>query len=42
MVHLRIVVPSYQSEHVLELLANTASACNLILSSARLASPRAT
>ena len=30
MVHLRIVVPSYQSEHVLDLLANTASACNLI------------
>jgi uncharacterized hydrophobic protein (TIGR00271 family) len=30
MVHLRIVVPSYQSEHVLDLLGHTASVCNLI------------
>ncbi len=30
MVHLRIVVPSYQSEHVLDLLQNTPSACNLV------------
>jgi uncharacterized hydrophobic protein (TIGR00271 family) len=30
MVHLRIVVPSYQSEHVLDLLTHTASVCNLI------------
>ena len=30
MVHMRIVVPSYQAEHVLDLLQNTASACNLI------------
>ena len=30
MVHLRIVVPSYQSGHVLDLLTNIASVCNLI------------
>jgi len=30
MVHLRIVVPSHQSEHALDLLANTPSVCNLI------------
>src|ERR687891_944774 len=30
MVHLRIVVPSYQAEHVRNLLENTASVCNLI------------
>ena len=30
MVHLRIVVPSYQSEHVLDLLTHIASVCNLI------------
>jgi uncharacterized hydrophobic protein (TIGR00271 family) len=30
MVHLRIVVPSYQAEHALDLLQNTASVCNLI------------
>jgi uncharacterized hydrophobic protein (TIGR00271 family) len=30
MVHLRIVVPAYQSEHVLDLLTHTGSACNLI------------
>ncbi len=30
MVHLRIVVPSYQAEHVLDLLTHTPSACNLI------------
>jgi len=30
MVHLRIVVPSFQSEHVLDLLTNTPSVCNLI------------
>jgi uncharacterized hydrophobic protein (TIGR00271 family) len=30
MVHLRIVVPSYQAEHVRDLLENTASVCNLI------------
>jgi uncharacterized hydrophobic protein (TIGR00271 family) len=30
MVHLRIVVPSYQSGHVLDLLENTDSVCNLI------------
>jgi uncharacterized hydrophobic protein (TIGR00271 family) len=30
MVHLRIVVPSYQAEHVLDLLHNTASVVNLI------------
>lgn len=30
MVHLRIVVPSYQSEHTLDLLRNTPSVCNLI------------
>jgi uncharacterized hydrophobic protein (TIGR00271 family) len=28
--HLRIVVPSYQSEHTLELLDNTPSVCNLV------------
>lgn len=28
--HLRIVVPSYQSEHALELLDNTPSVCNLV------------
>jgi uncharacterized hydrophobic protein (TIGR00271 family) len=30
MVHLRIVVPSYQSGHALDLLEHTPSACNLI------------
>src|SRR4051812_40854877 len=30
MVHLRIVVPSYQAEHALDLLQHTPSACNLI------------
>ena len=30
MVHLRIVVPSYQAEHTLELLNSTPSVCNLI------------
>jgi uncharacterized hydrophobic protein (TIGR00271 family) len=30
MVHLRIVVPSYQAEHVLDLLQHTPSVCNLI------------
>src|ERR687891_1402270 len=30
MVHLRIVVPSYQAEHVRDLLENTASVCNLV------------
>ena len=30
MVHLRIVVPSHQSEHALDLLENTPSVCNLI------------
>jgi uncharacterized hydrophobic protein (TIGR00271 family) len=30
MVHLRIVVPSYQADHVLDLLKATASVCNLI------------
>ena len=30
MVHLRIVVPSYQAEHALDLLENTPSVCNLI------------
>jgi uncharacterized hydrophobic protein (TIGR00271 family) len=30
MVHLRIVVPSYQSGHVLDLLRNIGSVCNLI------------
>ncbi len=30
MLHLRIVVPSYQSEHALDLLDNTPSVCNLI------------
>jgi uncharacterized hydrophobic protein (TIGR00271 family) len=30
MVHLRIVVPSYQAEHVLDLLAHTASVTNLV------------
>lgn len=30
MLHLRIVVPSYQSEHTLELLDNTPSVCNLV------------
>ena len=29
-VHLRIVVPSYQAEHALDLLDNTPSVCNLI------------
>jgi len=29
-VHLRIVVPSYQAEHALDLLRNTSSVCNLI------------
>jgi uncharacterized hydrophobic protein (TIGR00271 family) len=30
MVHMRIVVPSYQSEHVLDLLEHSPSACNVI------------
>ena len=30
MVHLRIVVPAYQAEHVLDLLESTPSACNVI------------
>jgi uncharacterized hydrophobic protein (TIGR00271 family) len=30
MVHMRIVVPSHQAEHVLDLLKSTPSACNLI------------
>ena len=30
MVHLRIVVPSYQSEHTLDLLQGTPSVCNLV------------
>jgi uncharacterized hydrophobic protein (TIGR00271 family) len=30
MVHLRIVVPSYQSEHVLDLLSHIGSVCNVI------------
>src|SRR5215211_7184986 len=30
MVHLRIVVPSYQAEHTLDLLYNTPSVCNVI------------
>ena len=30
MVHMRIVVPAYQSEHVLDLLEHSPSACNLI------------
>jgi len=30
MIHLRIVVPSYQAEHVRDLLAGTPSVCNLI------------
>ena len=30
MLHLRIVVPSYQAEHTLDLLDNTPSICNLI------------
>ena len=30
MVHLRIVVPSYQSEHALDLLNGTKTACNLV------------
>jgi uncharacterized hydrophobic protein (TIGR00271 family) len=30
MVHLRIVVPSHQSDHALDLLENTPSVCNLI------------
>src|SRR4051794_18280061 len=30
MVHLRIVVPSYQSEHALDLLNATPSVCNLV------------
>jgi hypothetical protein len=30
MVHLRIVVPHYQSEHTLDLLRHTSSVCNLI------------
>ena len=31
MVHLRIVVPSHQTDHVVELLEHTPSACNLIV-----------
>jgi uncharacterized hydrophobic protein (TIGR00271 family) len=30
MVHLRIVVPSYQAEHVLDLLKSTPSVCNVV------------
>ena len=30
MVHLRIVVPSYQAEHALDLLEATPSVCNVI------------
>ena len=30
MVHLRIIVPSYQAEHELDLLDGTASVCNLV------------
>jgi hypothetical protein len=30
MVHLRIVVPSYQAEHPLDLLEATSSVCNVI------------
>jgi hypothetical protein len=30
MVHPRIVVPSYQAEHALDLLEHTPSVCNLI------------
>ena len=30
MVHLRIVVPSHQTQHALDLLEHTPSACNLI------------
>jgi uncharacterized hydrophobic protein (TIGR00271 family) len=30
MVHMRIVVPNYQAEHVLDLLNHTSSVCNLI------------
>jgi uncharacterized hydrophobic protein (TIGR00271 family) len=30
MVHMRIVVPSYQSDHVLDLLEHTPSVCNLV------------
>jgi len=30
MVHLRIVVPSYQSEHALDLLTNAPSVCNVV------------
>jgi uncharacterized hydrophobic protein (TIGR00271 family) len=30
MVHMRIVVPAYQSEHVLDLLENSPGACNVI------------
>jgi hypothetical protein len=30
MVHLRIVVPSYQAEHALDLLDATPSVCNLV------------
>jgi uncharacterized hydrophobic protein (TIGR00271 family) len=30
MVHLRIVVPSYQAEHALDLLTNTPSVCNVV------------
>jgi uncharacterized hydrophobic protein (TIGR00271 family) len=30
MIHLRIVVPNYQSQHALDLLENTPSVCNLI------------
>ena len=30
MVHLRLVVPSHQTEHALDLLSNTPSVCNLI------------
>src|SRR5215211_1013760 len=30
MVHMRIVVPAYQSEHVLDLLQHTPAACNVI------------
>ena len=43
MIHLRIVVPAYQAEHVLDLLENMPSVCNLIfLAAVPPASPRAT
>ena len=30
MVHLRVVVPSHQSEHTLDLLEDTKTVCNII------------